>query len=96
MPPTHTDDGLRAAVAIRRAHPRTGVLVLSQYVEAGYALELIGDDARGVGYLLKDRVADFGEVAEHSGAWAPGVPCSTPRWCAGCSAGPVTHPRSPS
>src|SRR4051794_6356771 len=56
-------DGLRAAAAIRRAHPETGVRVLSQYVEAGYALELIGDDARGVGYLLKDRIADFREVA---------------------------------
>ncbi len=63
MPPTNTDDGLRAAATIRRAHPGIGVLVLSQYVEAGYALELIGDDARGVGYLLKDRIADFGEVA---------------------------------
>jgi PAS domain S-box-containing protein len=64
MPPTHSDDGLRAAAAIRRAHPQTGVLVLSQYVEAGYALALIGDDARGVGYLLKDRIADFGAVAD--------------------------------
>ena len=63
MPPTNTDDGLRAAVAIRKAHPKVGVLVLSQYVEAAYALELIGDDARGVGYLLKDRIADFDEFA---------------------------------
>ncbi len=63
MPPTNTDDGLRAAVAIRKAHPDVGVLVLSQYVEAAYALELIGDDARGVGYLLKDRIADFDEFA---------------------------------
>jgi DNA-binding NarL/FixJ family response regulator len=63
MPPTNTDDGLRAAVAIRRAHPDVGVLVLSQYVESAYALELIGDDARGVGYLLKDRIADFDEFA---------------------------------
>ena len=63
MPPTNTDDGLRAAMAIRQTHPEVGVLVLSQYVEADYALELIGDDARGVGYLLKDRIADFDEFA---------------------------------
>ena len=58
MPPTHTDEGLRAATEIREKHPETGVLVLSQYVEEGYALELVGDAAGGVGYLLKDRVAD--------------------------------------
>jgi DNA-binding NarL/FixJ family response regulator len=58
MPPTNTDDGLRAALEIRAAHPETGVLVLSQYVEEGYALDLVGDSAGGVGYLLKDRVAD--------------------------------------
>jgi DNA-binding NarL/FixJ family response regulator len=58
MPPTNTDDGLRAALEIRAEHPETGVLVLSQYVEEGYALELVGDSAGGVGYLLKDRVAD--------------------------------------
>jgi DNA-binding NarL/FixJ family response regulator len=58
MPPTRTDDGLRAAIEIRGRHPDTGVLVLSQYVEEGYALELVGDAAGGVGYLLKDRVAD--------------------------------------
>ena len=58
MPPTNTDDGLRAALEIRAALPETGVLVLSQYVEEGYALELVGDSAGGVGYLLKDRVAD--------------------------------------
>ena len=63
MPPNGTDDGLRAAIAIRQAHPEMGVLVLSQYVEAAYAVELIGDDARGVGYLLKDRVGDFEEFA---------------------------------
>ncbi len=60
MPPTNTDDGLRAAIEIRAAHPEIGVLVLSQFVEAGYAVDLIGDSAEGVGYLLKDRV---GEVA---------------------------------
>ncbi len=58
MPPTHTDEGLRAAAVIRGELPGTGVLVLSQYVEEGYALELLSDSAAGVGYLLKDRVAD--------------------------------------
>ena len=58
MPPTGTDDGLRAALEIRRRLPGTGVLVLSAYVEEGYALELVGDRADGTGYLLKDRVAD--------------------------------------
>ena len=64
MPPTHTDDGLRAAVAIRHAHPDVGVLMLSQYIEVDYALELIGSDARGVGYLLKDRISDLDEFAD--------------------------------
>jgi DNA-binding NarL/FixJ family response regulator len=59
MPPDMTDDGLRAAIAIRRALPGTGVLVLSQHLAERYALQLLGDDARGVGYLLKDRVADL-------------------------------------
>jgi DNA-binding NarL/FixJ family response regulator/class 3 adenylate cyclase len=63
MPPTHTDEGLQAAREIREKHPETGVLVLSQYVEAGYALDLLADSAEGVGYLLKDRVADVKEFA---------------------------------
>jgi DNA-binding NarL/FixJ family response regulator len=58
MPPTQTDEGLRAAATIRAEQPETGVLVLSQYVEEAYALELLADNAEGVGYLLKDRVAD--------------------------------------
>ncbi len=58
MPPTQTDDGLRAALEIRRLVPETGVLVLSQYVEERYARDLLGEDAAGAGYLLKDRVAD--------------------------------------
>jgi len=61
MPPTHTDEGLRAAIEVRRLVPRTRILVLSQYVEEHYALELIGGSAEGVGYLLKDRVADVSE-----------------------------------
>jgi DNA-binding NarL/FixJ family response regulator/class 3 adenylate cyclase len=64
MPPTHTDEGLRAAKEIRERHPEVGVLVLSQYVEAGYALELLQGSAEGVGYLLKDRVADLREFAD--------------------------------
>jgi DNA-binding NarL/FixJ family response regulator len=63
MPPTHTDEGLRAAQEIREKHPGTGVLVLSQYVESGYALELLQGNAEGVGYLLKDRVSDVKEFA---------------------------------
>ena len=58
MPPTHTDEGLVAASRIRRDFPRTGVLVLSQYIEPGYALRLIEDHPEGVGYLLKDRLLD--------------------------------------
>jgi DNA-binding NarL/FixJ family response regulator len=65
MPPDHTDDGLRAAIEIRRRHPDMAILVLSQYVEERYASELLagdgGGDRRGVGYLLKDRIADIGE-----------------------------------
>ncbi len=61
MPPTHTDEGLRAALEVRRLVPETRILVLSQYVEERYALELIGASAEGVGYLLKDRVADVAE-----------------------------------
>jgi DNA-binding NarL/FixJ family response regulator len=63
MPPTQTDEGLQAAKEIREKQPATGVLVLSQYVESGYALELLQDSAEGVGYLLKDRVSDIGEFA---------------------------------
>ena len=63
MPPTQTDEGLRAAKEIREQHPDTGVLVLSQYVEPGYAMELLSDSAESVGYLLKDRVADIDEFA---------------------------------
>jgi DNA-binding NarL/FixJ family response regulator len=59
MPPTHTDEGLRAAAQIRERHPGTGVLVLSQYIEEGYAMDLLAEGAAGIGYLLKDRVADL-------------------------------------
>jgi DNA-binding NarL/FixJ family response regulator/class 3 adenylate cyclase len=80
MPPTHTDEGLRAAQEIRERHPGVGVLVLSQYVEPGYALELLSESAEGVGYLLKDRVSDVDEftaavrrVAEGGSALDPTV-----------------------
>jgi DNA-binding NarL/FixJ family response regulator len=61
MPPTHTDEGLRAARAIRERHPSTGVVILSQHIEASYAIELLADSAERIGYLLKDRVFDVEE-----------------------------------
>lgn len=64
MPPTHTDEGLRAALEIRGRWPEIGVLVLSQYVERRYATELSTDDAGRVGYLLKDRVVQVGEFLD--------------------------------
>ncbi len=64
MPPTHTDEGLRAALQLRADHPGTGVLVFSQYIETRYATRLLEGNAAGVGYLLKDRVADVAEFAD--------------------------------
>jgi DNA-binding NarL/FixJ family response regulator len=64
MPPTHTTEGLMAAHAIRLRHPRVGILVLSQYVETQHVVGLIADGAKGIGYLLKDRVSDLGEFSE--------------------------------
>ena len=64
MPPTHTDDGLRAAISIRGRWPDIGILVLSQYVEETYASELLAGSTSGIGYLLKDRIADVGEFVE--------------------------------
>jgi DNA-binding NarL/FixJ family response regulator len=64
MPPTHTDEGLRAARQLRSRYPSLGVIVLSQYVRPSYAFELLADDARGVGYLLKDRVSDLHDLAD--------------------------------
>jgi DNA-binding NarL/FixJ family response regulator len=61
LPPTHKDEGLRAALEIRSSQPDVGVLVLSQYVEVGLALKLLADSAEGVGYLLKDRISDVDE-----------------------------------
>ena len=80
MPPGNEDDGLQAAIEIRAELPQVGVLVLSQFVEERYAVDLIGDSAAGVGYLLKDRVADLSEfsgavrrVAEGGSALDPAV-----------------------
>jgi DNA-binding NarL/FixJ family response regulator len=73
MPPGNADDGLVAAVEIRRLHPTVSVLVLSQHLEPAYMLELVGEDASGVGYLLKDRVrdvADFVDAVERVAAGA--------------------------
>lgn len=80
LPPTHSDEGLRAALRIRTEHPTTGVLVLSQYVELGLALKLLSGSAEGVGYLLKDRISDVREfvgavrrVAEGGSALDPTI-----------------------
>lgn len=64
MPPTFTDEGLRAAIDLRRVHPGLGILMFSQYIETRYATELLADNSAGVGYLLKDRVADVSEFVD--------------------------------
>lgn len=64
MPPTFTDEGLRAAIELRRHYEGLGILVFSQYIETRYAAELLADDAAGIGYLLKDRVADVSDFVE--------------------------------
>jgi DNA-binding NarL/FixJ family response regulator len=64
MPPDNTDDGLRAALTIRSEQPETGVLVLSQYIEQQYAIELIGEAPEGIGYLLKERITDVGTLLD--------------------------------
>jgi DNA-binding NarL/FixJ family response regulator len=64
MPPSHTDEGLRAAITIRRDHPGVGILVFSQYIETRYASDLLATRSGGVGYLLKDRVANVGEFTD--------------------------------
>ena len=84
MPPTHTDEGLRAAVEIRERHPATAVLVLSQYVEVGWALRLLRGGG-GVGYLLKDRLLDIDEVVVALRRVAAGGRSSTRPWSRRCS-----------
>jgi DNA-binding NarL/FixJ family response regulator len=64
MPPTHTDEGVRAALVIRAQHPDVAVLVLSQYIEERYATDLIASSTKGIGYLLKDRVADVSQFVD--------------------------------
>ncbi len=64
MPPTFTDEGLRAAIELRGRHPGLGILLFSQYIETRYAADLLADDAAGIGYLLKDRVADVSDFVE--------------------------------
>jgi len=64
MPPTHTDEGLQAALTIREQHPDVGVLVLSQHADVGLAMKLLDRGAEGVGYMLKDRVADLDDFAD--------------------------------
>jgi DNA-binding NarL/FixJ family response regulator len=64
MPPTHTDEGLRAAIELRRAHPGLGILLFSQYIETRFAAELLAGSAAGVGYLLKERVADIDDFVD--------------------------------
>lgn len=72
MPPSHTDEGLRAALTLRGSYPGLPVLLFSQYVETAYAARLLADGARGVGYLLKDRVADVAEFVDALGRVANG------------------------
>ena len=84
MPPESTDDGLRAALELRRQRPDTGILVLSQFYEEQYALDLIGDRAEGVGYLLKERVGDVDAFIDSVGAWPQAAAPSTPRSWRAC------------
>ena len=80
MPPTHTDEGLRAAAELRKHHPEIGVLVLSQYIETTYATALLAGNAGGIGYMLKDRVADAAEFADALERVATGGTALTLRW----------------
>jgi DNA-binding NarL/FixJ family response regulator len=79
LPPTHSDEGLRAALRIREQHPDLGVLVLSQYVELGLAMKLLADSAEGTGYLLKDRISDVAEFVEAVRRVAAGGSAIDPR-----------------
>ncbi len=95
MPPTFTDEGLRAALEVRRQVPSTGILVLSQYVEQTYASELLAGGEGGVGYLLKDRVSRLADLADALSRVAAGGTVLDPRWCRRCSriGAPVTRCR---
>jgi DNA-binding NarL/FixJ family response regulator len=92
MPPSFTDEGLRASIEIRTRWPGTPVLVLSQYVEERYATELLSGDTRGVGYLLKDRVADVREFLDALGRVAGGGTALDPEVVAQLLARAKRHP----
>ena len=85
MPPTFQSEGIDAAKELRKRHPGTGVVVLSQYDDPDYAISLLGDGAAGYAYLLKDRVAEGDQLAARSARSRPAARCSTPRssrrWC---------------
>jgi DNA-binding NarL/FixJ family response regulator len=83
MPPDHTDEGLRAAIAIRRDHPEVAILVFSQYVETRYAADLLATRSGGVGYLLKDRVANVAEFTDALARVAAGGTALDPEVVAG-------------
>ena len=93
MPPDGTDDGLRAAIEIRQRHPEIGVLLLSQYLDEVYAMELIGTSAAGVGYLLKDRVSDVAAFTDAVRRVAAGGSVLDPEVVARsmAAAGAMTH-----
>jgi DNA-binding NarL/FixJ family response regulator len=93
MPPTHTLEGLEAAKSIRAEHPDVGVLVLSQYVEAHYALRLLEEATQGAGYLLKDRVGNIEELAHavRQVAWSSTRPWSRSCWSVPEAMIPWTH-----
>ena len=94
MPPGNEDDGLQAALEIRARSPRSASLVLSQFAEERYALDLVGDDPTAVGYLLKDRVADFAAFAEAVRRVAAGGVVLDPTVVAPCSAAAAATTRS--
>jgi DNA-binding NarL/FixJ family response regulator len=79
MPPTGTDEGIQAARLLRESHPKTGVVVLSQYLEPSYALALFAQGARGRGYLLKERVSDGEQLGRAIRTWQRGARSSIPR-----------------
>jgi DNA-binding NarL/FixJ family response regulator len=79
LPPSHTDEGLRAAIEVRRSHPEVAVLVLSQYVEPGLAMKLLADSAERTGYLLKDRISDVDEFLDAVRRVAAGGSAIDPR-----------------
>jgi DNA-binding NarL/FixJ family response regulator len=92
MPPTFTDEGLRAAIAIRRDHPGTAVLVFSQWVETSYARQLLSDNPTGVGYLLKDRIVSTGDFVDALRRVAAGGTALDPEVIRQLLAAPVRDP----